>query len=389
MSLNFSQDRLMKLLEKIGPQNEVSAYLAMFKALPKLKFGVFYIDCSVLKDEMTTLADDIAIMNQLGIFPILVVDALSGELEDAINKAGGRAKYLPEIVSFSNRFSPKPAIDFDIKTLDLILNTNTSPILWAGTHGRSRKDGFEPQRVAEVLVGKIKPTKFILITSQGYITDKRERAISFINITDKKLRDEIANDWQDRITHFEALLKSTPESAVIITSPDRVLKEIFTVKGSGTFIKSHTIKTAATLEKLDVARIKQMLEDAFGKTLKNHYLEENFERIFYQKDYEGLAIMQRINDLPYLDKFAVGQMYQGTGLGKSLWLTILRKYPQLVWRATSINPLNSFYLRECTGCVKFSDWYVYWKNVDLALIQDTIPLVLNKTASFKKRVDPL
>ncbi|MBI5389775.1 hypothetical protein HZB01_05355, partial [Candidatus Woesearchaeota archaeon] len=165
---------------------------------------------------------------------------------------------------------------------------------------------------------------------------------------------------------------------VVITSAENLLKEIFTIKGSGTFIKYHRIKNTSDPATINKKKMKALLEDAFGKKLLDTYFEGQFKEIIYEKDYEGVAIMKEVQGIPYLDKFAVAKAYQGTGLGKSLWNEVIRSYPSLLWRAAATNPFNEVYIRYCDGMIKGTEWIVFWKNLEMDKVIPCIDEIMNR-----------
>lgn len=359
MSIHLSKNQFLKLIEKIAHTTEASLFLEEFQSIPKLQFGVVFIQPSALNTALSYIAKDLAVMNQLDIYPIVVVGNDPTVLIEQIGHYSGQAQMVPENMKM-DRFHISQLIDQHI-----------TPIIY----------GDDPVKIAESIIHSIQPKKYIIITENDGIYDKNNNRLSFINISnhlESKIRPEFKSILQD----IDRVLTVYSECAVVVTSAEKLLQEIFTIKGSGTFIKSHTILTANPTDPIDQLQLTDLLEDAFGKPLKKVYFEQPFDRMFIQKDYEGVAIIQTINGIPYLDKFAVRPMFQGTGLGKSLWEKVVVEYPSLVWRAAVNNPFNSFYLKECTGCLKYTDWHIFWRHLSLEEIIPIIPLVRSKSASF-------
>jgi acetylglutamate kinase len=169
----------------------------------------------------------------------------------------------------------------------------------------------------------------------------------------------------------------------VITSATNLLKEIFTVKGSGTFIKSYIIKDSCSLSDIDVPKLRSLLEDAFDKKLVENYFQSDIMEILYESDYEGVAIIKSIDGIPYLDKFAVAKHRQETGLGSSIWHKLTKKYPKLVLRVTPKNPMNAFYAKQCSGCIKHHNWNVYWINLE----KDEILKTVDKVVQLEKTIN--
>ena len=107
--------------------------------------------------------------------------------------------------------------------------------------------------------------------------------------------------------------------------------------------------------------------------------------VLFEKNYEGVAIIKKIRGIPYLDKIAVAKTSEGTGLGRSLWQKVADLYPKMVWRSTPTNPLSSFYLRECDGCMKFPKWIVYWRNLEEFEIMPVVKKTLEIRSTLRQR----
>jgi len=106
------------------------------------------------------------------------------------------------------------------------------------------------------------------------------------------------------------------------------------------------------------------VEGPFGRRLVDDYFDDEILELFYHEEKDGVAIIKDLDGVPYLDKISVCKDKQGTGLGKSLWDAVARKYPTLAWRARRDNVFNKFYFENCDGMVKGPQWVVYWKDLD-------------------------
>jgi bifunctional N-acetylglutamate synthase/kinase len=233
------------------------------------------------------------------------------------------------------------------------------------------------------LVKTIKPKKYILLSESGGILDTEGQLLPFLNISqDQEWTHQVGKTFKKEVKAIQGFIKTVPQTAIVVTSTHHLLQEIFTIKGKGTFIKHHQIETTSDATDLSIKRVTKLLEDAFNKQLTPNYFKQSFKTIMYQKDYEGIAIIQDIAGIPYLDKFAVSKIHEGTGLGKSLWNAITKTYPQLIWRSTPQNPFNSFYMRECDGCIKYPDWIIYWRQLPEDKILKIASKIHSKPASF-------
>ena len=115
---------------------------------------------------------------------------------------------------------------------------------------------------------------------------------------------------------------------------------------------------------LDVGRAKDLLERSFGKPLAEGYFDMPFEMAILERDYNGIAIIKRLDHEPYLDKFAVVPEAQGMGLARDLWKRIKNLCDSLVWRASPANPFNDWYSRNSDGSAEIGVWTVFWYGIE-------------------------
>lgn len=407
---------LLKFIEKAGNKAEAELFWKVFHDLPRHKFAVITISYEVLRTQLETVSEQLSWMSRLEIFPILVLrlqkedyfayrasqkKAPKGFDHTTLKKhftllsrklmADLRKKRAPvEIVQDAIFWPDTRRSPLSIQTTQILdcLHRGKLPIVSPIGYRDEEEIIVDADILSQALVKKLKPKKYILINTQGGILDDQGQLIPFLNLSHKKEWGVSVNkDFGPQVRDIRNFLKSGPDCAVIITSAENLLKEIFTTKGMGTFIKSFTLYMASSYEDVYPKRIKTLLETAFDKILAKDFFEEDPYRIYYEKNYEGVAIIQEIGEVPYLDKFAVSKLCEGTGLGKSLWIKVIDKFPSLIWRATPENPLNSFYLRECEGCLKYPTWHVYWRGLEEHDIFPTVKQVLEKPKTLFKEAD--
>ncbi len=404
------KELLLRFVEKAGQKGEVELFWSTFQQLPRMKFAVIHVAYEVLRTDIETLAESIAMMNRVDIYPILVFrlqpmdyfasssaqtkakkgfDAVtlkrhftlySRRLKKEIHKKKGRVGVVDKAGYWSKTVQPRLRID-TARILSVMNQSKTAII-----NPLIERDGvvsvLDSERLARVLVKTIRPQKYILINEAGGILDEQCQVIPFLNVSHPKDWGIVKRDMRRQVRDIREFIASLKQCAVVVTSAEDLLQEIFTVKGKGTFIKHHVLKTTSNSEEFNQKKIANLLENAFQKKLTLRYFKQKFKAVVYQKEYEGVAIIQEVAGVAYLDKFAVGKLYEGTGLGKTLWQKICRQYPKLVWRANPSNSLNRFYLRECDGCMKFDTWHVYWRQLDWQDIRKVVPLVLNRKPSL-------
>ena len=83
--------------------------------------------------------------------------------------------------------------------------------------------------------------------------------------------------------------------------------------------------------------------DHLLKDMEN--LADRVHSIYLADNYEGAVILTKESGIktPYMDKFAVSKLMQGTGTGKALWNRVIEDEKKLWWRSRKGNPVNSWY----------------------------------------------
>jgi hypothetical protein len=385
---------LLKFLHKVGKPSEIELFSNKFRQVPRIHFALIRIEYDVLEDTLADLAENIAYMVHLSIYPVILLDLssktndeghherisdaqasklfplLADRLITALQHHDCQATIATDITNAESKRQHQ--WELNVHKIQGILDHDTIPILSPFSKRKKRRIYLDPSELCRLYLTQLTPLKYIQLIAEGGIINCQERIIPFLNLSQRSETKDIRPDMKPLVKEVRQLFKIVPDCAAIFTSSDHLLQEIFTIKGSGTYIKMHHILSSSKMRELDSARLRLLLEDAFGKNLVDDFFTEKFRMIFYEKDYEGVAIIKNLKGIPYLDKLAVSPISEGTGLGKSLWIAISKAYPKLIWRASPKNPLNNFYLRECQGCMKFPKWHVYWRNLDE---EDVLPAV--------------
>jgi len=407
------KNTISKFIKKIGKEGEV--FLDLIQGLPKEKFAVIKISGSTIEKELDSIAEDIALMHQLDIYPMIVhgagssLDAklprsqkidgvrvtnkedmpvvkqgfieIGSMLAEQIIAKGGSAKYLEGV--FDCEKLAKYGYVGDVKKVDL------APILDAIEQGCipvisplgiccEEHVNVNADTAAKALVKAISPKKLVMLTDTGGVLDENGEVIPFINVGSAQEYCHVTGGMYHKVREIADFLQTQPSCEVVITSAAKLIQELFTVKGAGTFIKYHLIHATQNIGEVDKDKLELLIEGAFGKKLVPKYFDNGIKNVFYEQDYKGVAIMKQVQGFPYMDKFAVAKHARGTGLGKSLWNQLMKEYDCLVWRASPENDCNPFYLKQCEGMIKKNGWFVYWKNLEQEKIFDVIEEVANK-----------
>jgi acetylglutamate synthase len=186
------------------------------------------------------------------------------------------------------------------------------------------------------------------------------------------------------LRHGKQLLDGTPHRmTATVVNPLQLLRELFTVSGAGTLIrKGSKVESHRDFASLDRARLRALIESAFGRLLNPDALDREIERVYVDENYLGAALLAQTPVGVYLTKFAVDRQAQGEGVGGDLWAVMIRDYPSFFWRARATNPIVSWYLKNCDGVARFPGWHVFWRGLGVDRIEPAIRYALAAPNDF-------
>ncbi|XP_064598128.1 N-acetylglutamate synthase, mitochondrial-like [Liolophura sinensis] len=247
--------------------------------------------------------------------------------------------------------------------------------------------------VTEAIAVLLQPLKVMEINTVGGFTDEDGHVIANVNLpTDEVNMTEkpwCTPDKLYQIQRITRLLEKMPsQSSVVLTSVDKMLQELFTHHGSGTFFKiTEPVRKCTSLSEVDVSRLTQLLTRSFGKELKEDYvekIEKSFHTLYLSEGYNAAALITTEGlKVPYLDKFAVSMKAQGEGTGEMVWECVRKEFPQLFWRSKGDNPINPWYFKKSEGSWSDGKWTVFWYGVgEHHLSSELIDYALRLESSF-------
>src|SRR5690606_28720214 len=224
---------------------------------------------------------------------------------------------------------------------------------------------------ANELIKVLQPYKIVFLTGTGGLLDGEGRVIDSINLS-TEYDELLAQPWlhsgmRIKIEQIHDLLTALPpSSSVSITRPAELARELFTHKGSGTLVRrGERVMRATRWDELDLERLRGLVESAFGRRLADDYFERTpLLRAYVSEHYRTAILLTEVDDVPYLDKFAVLDDAQGEGLGRAVWNVMREETPRLFWRSRHHNTVNIFYYAEADGCFKQEKWKVFWYGMD-------------------------
>ena len=400
-------DQVIDFFSNIGLRREAEMYVRMFRDVVPWRFAVVLIAADTLEHSVSTVALDLAYLCGLNLYPVIVLDnlrggernlvpvsdeeqtraeipagqrirrlsALNNRLVNAVEQAGGRASGIfNEIFKLGTPAAANPDADFHRLAEQIILQPVRravknrhipviSPVLM-DTRGQMRVTSAE--KMSKALCLRIQPQKFIVISERGGLFDRDGNLLrNLILSTDYKSLVDSGKLDAVALRQLEAgvrLLRAVPDLTLQFASAGSLLYELFTVKGQGSYIRAgHEIRSARSFTELNCDKLRELLEDGFGKTLVRDYFEEKPHRVLYERHYHGVIVVKPLEGaIFYLDKFVVGSKWQGEGMGAPLWRELTKHYDKIIWRASPGNSINRWYLDQAEGFQRTPEWNVYW-----------------------------
>ena len=214
-------------------------------------------------------------------------------------------------------------------------------------------------------------SRFLFIRMKGALRDRSLRPISLYRV----LRDEPALAPEEYVLRQFALrlLENGMPGPIAISSPQEMLKEIFTIKGAGTILRpGSVIEYRTSPEKTDLASLRSLLRECFRRDLKDENFFSRVDHFYFEENYRGAVLLEELEQGIYLSKFAVGVQARGEGIAQELWERTIRDHPVLFWRSRPGNFINRWYRRIAQGVQEESDWVIFWRGAPIELLPEII-----------------
>jgi len=407
-----TRQTIVRLLSSMASAKEISQYLKRFSQLDSKRFAVVKVGGAVLRDDLAALTSSLAFLQDVGLTPI-VIHGAGPQLDEELSAAGivkqtvnGLRVTSPEALAIVRRVFQSQNLKlvealqagdgratsiisgvFEAEYLDRdtyglvgeVKKVNLAPIeasLQAGSipviASLGETAGGQILNVnadfaANELVQVLQPYKIVFLTGTGGLLDDNGRVIDSINLS-TEYEHLIEQPWINggmkvKIEQIKDLLDKLPlTSSVSITKPSELAKELFTHKGSGTLVRrGERVLQASRWEDLDLARLRGLIDSAFGRKLVDGYFENTrLKQAYVSENYRAAIVLIEADGRTYLDKFAVLDDAQGEGLGRAVWQIMREQNPSVFWRSRHGNPVNPFYYSESDGCLKQEKWKVFW-----------------------------
>lgn len=407
---------IVRLLSNMASAKEIQQYLKRFSQVDAARFAVVKVGGAILRDELDALVSSLSFLQQVGLTPIVIhgagpqldedmaaagitkktVDGLrytdaaglavvrrvaqreNLRLVEALQAQGVRATSITAGV-FECDYLGKRKYGLvgqvqrvDVAGIQAAIKVGSIPVIASlGETGAGQILNVNADWAANELVKTLQPYKIIFLTGTGGLLDGDGQVIDSINLS-TEYAELMAQPWlhsgmKVKIQQIhDLLMQLPPSSSVSITRPDQLAKELFTHRGSGTLVRrGEQVRKVTSWKKLDLKRLKVLVESGFGRKLAPDYFERTrLLKAYVSEHYRAALLITEENGLPHLDKFAVSDDAQGEGLGRAAWQVMRADTPQLFWRARSGNPINDFYFDEADGCLKGEKWNVFWYGLE-------------------------
>lgn len=341
-------------LDSIGRRDEYEFYLGKFQSADSACFALLVPDLDSLEQGVDALAFDLHFLLRLGLRPAVVLCGVDADIKWAL-------------LAENPLFEKTDLSDFSVSTVSKPDSEETVPVFSRGL---------------EELIPTIGKRIHFIRTAGGFKTDyyytQKPNAV-VLNAEEQALADTAA-----------ALLDSRPGAHISVTSPMKLLQEIFTVKGAGTLFRrgstilSPVFSSDGTADRppVDKARLMSLLEDSFKKTPKPDVLER-ITTVYLEENYRGAVLLENQVLGLYLSKFAVGPEARGEGLAQELWNEVCRNHAAFFWRSRVGNPLNSWYDRQADGHHTAGEWMVFWRGIPAGALSAIIDFCTARPSDFK------
>ncbi len=366
---------LQLLLESVGRPEEVDYYLKRFKNNSKSDyFALIVPERDVLQENFEHLTFSLEMLFKLELFPIVLIAFPDPYVY--------KAKFINQdmyVCYFLNNLNEN----------HLIVKNNNKKILVIFFTGFlidfiNHFNHFLPDRVH-------------FVRNQGFIKDRNQQYLYMLDaltlkepekkkielLNPKELESILEEDIGIYI-YASYLYANYNFFHISITSPFMLLKELFTIKGSGTLIRKPSkirhIKREQVTDSFMIT-IKNIIEECFQKKLKDQALQY-FTDVFIDSEEKSLILLEKKEFGYYLSKFAVTIEARGRGIAQDLWNELQKKNFSLFWKTNQKNSIKKWYEKISDGFCKLDPYLVFWKNISYTNIPRIIDFIKERGSDF-------
>ena len=381
---------VQRFLESVGAKADIDLYLKLHRAQRKESFAILAPNAQIVKSALDPVHFDLRILAGLGLVPVVVLGLL--EPKDADAQASRVSDWLLEdaVACEVLRASVDLAGGFSADSVAAVRATvGRGAIPLVSLEGSKDAPTDARFRLLASLAGALETRKVVFLSRRPGLTANGAATLSVVSLATDMERLLASGSGLSRgqamlLRQIKQLIEGVPHRlSVTVVNPLQLLREFFTVNGAGTLIRRGSrIDAANDWGGVDRARITALFESAFGRRLRPEFFEQPAARVFVEDGYRGAAVMQQTRVAPYLSKFAVERSAQGEGIGGELWSLVTREFPRFFWRSRAGNVITPWYAKQCDGFVRFPEWHVFWRGLEIETIDPAIRLALTAPNDF-------
>ena len=294
----------LNFLNKTKFSKEFELFLEQYQKLESGKFAIIKLSGATLENHIESISEDIAFLNKFKLFPIIVHGAgtaldkvvgnikingirytsdediqkvlqisneLTGKLIDSIKLIGGNAVNMThcldcEFLDKELYGNVGAIINIDFVQIINAIEAGFTPVFSNIGYDKSGKPfNINADSVAQSLFNQFVPKRLFYLTETGGVLDGNDKIIRNININDFT---EAYGGMLFKLESIKSIMQTNPNSAVVITSAQNLIREIFTIKGAGTFINNFKINKFDSFENIDIEKLTALLNSSFNKKIR-------------------------------------------------------------------------------------------------------------------------
>ncbi len=378
---------IQRFLESVGQKADVDLYLRLFRSQDKEGFALIVADAQIVRTALDPFHFDLRILAGLGLCPVVLLGLF--DAKDADRQAALVYDWLVEDQVPSRVLAAPPRMErASVDAVRDAIRASAIPIVSLESAADQTTDARF--NLLSTLAASLGTRKVVFLSTSPGLEREGAPHISVVNLSadyDRLLgtKGQLAPRHYTLLRQARDLLDEVPHRMTIaVVNPLSLLRELFTVSGSGTLIrKGSRVESHSHFEGVDMARLRALIESAFGRMLRPEALERGVERVFVEESYRGAVLLTRSPVGPYLSKFAVERMAQGEGIGSDIWSTMVDVYPRFFWRARPGNPITPWYAKQCDGLARFPEWHVFWRSMPTERLPSAIEYALAQPVDFE------
>lgn len=365
-------DTIRLFLDSIGRSEEYEFYLNKFKSNRSACFSIIIPDLESLRQSGDVLLFHIHFLLRLDLIPALLLAGPQSEEMKRLLLAG-----QPEAEQCETLEIAAPALEQGKLVSDIAS-------LAERAHRRGRFALLQVRAPLSVALENIAPQlsrRLLFIRLKGALLDREGQPISLYRVR-RDIPPVAAEDVHLRELSLR-LLESGAAGHIALSSPYQMLKEIFTVKGSGTILRiGSAIRRVRDHRQIDGERLRSLLHESFGREPKMEGFFSRTADFYLEENYRGAILLEDHPAGSYLSKFAVDTAARGEGIAQELWEEASVEHPALFWRSRGRNSIIRWYNRLADGSHREGGWLIFWRGVDPRMIPEIIEYCLGREEDF-------